>query len=84
VTVEVYALLVNRQLKRWPGARHRESCWMSANDVARSVKEPGITQLLLRLKEILAAALTYRLAMSVFTFPARDPLMSFHSNPTGD
>ena len=53
VTVEVYALLVDRQLKRWPEARQREACWMSATDAARSVKEPGLARLLLRLKEIM-------------------------------
>jgi len=53
VTVEVYALLVGRQLKRWPERKQREICWMSADDAANSVKEPGLTQLLLRLKEIL-------------------------------
>ncbi|MGH7125071.1 MAG: NUDIX hydrolase, partial [Stellaceae bacterium] len=36
VTVEVYALLVDRQLKRWPEARQRGTCWMSANEAARS------------------------------------------------
>ena len=53
VTVEVYALLVDKQLKRWPERKQREICWMSADDAANSVKEPGLTQLLLRLKEIL-------------------------------
>lgn len=52
VTVEVYALLVDRQLKRWPESKQREACWMSATDAARSVKEPGLTRLLLRLVEI--------------------------------
>lgn len=53
VTVEVYALLVERQLKRWPEVGQREACWMSADDAARSVKQPGLCQLLLRLKEII-------------------------------
>jgi 8-oxo-dGTP pyrophosphatase MutT (NUDIX family) len=53
VTVEVYALLVDRQLKRWPEAKEREACWMTASDAARSVKEPGLARLLLRLKEII-------------------------------
>ena len=53
VTVEVYALLVERQLKRWPEHREREICWMSVSDAAKSVKDAGLTQLLLRLKEIL-------------------------------
>lgn len=53
ITVEVYALLVDRQLKRWPEAGEREACWMSADDAARSVREPGLARLLLRLKEIL-------------------------------
>lgn len=53
VTVEVYALLVDRQLKRWPEREQREVCWMSADDAAKSVKEPGLTQLMLRLKGIL-------------------------------
>lgn len=53
VTVEVYALLVDKQLKRWPESGQREACWMSANDAAKSVREPGLTRLLLRLKEIL-------------------------------
>jgi 8-oxo-dGTP pyrophosphatase MutT (NUDIX family) len=53
VTVEVYALLVDRQLKRWPEAGEREACWMSANEADRSVKEPGLARLLLRLKEIM-------------------------------
>jgi len=55
VTVEVYALLVDRQLKRWPEARQREARWMSASDAARSVKEPGLARLLERLKEIMEA-----------------------------
>ena len=53
MTVEVYALLVARQLKRWPERKQREVCWMSPHDAANSVKEPGLTQLLLRLEEIL-------------------------------
>lgn len=53
VTVEVYALLADRQLKRWPEARQREACWMSATDAAKSVKDPGLALLLLRLKEIM-------------------------------
>jgi 8-oxo-dGTP pyrophosphatase MutT (NUDIX family) len=53
VTVEVYALLVDRQLKRWPEAKEREACWMSATDAARSVQDPGLALLLLRLKEIM-------------------------------
>ncbi len=53
VTVEVYALLVDRQLKRWPEARQRECCWMSAIEAARSVKDPGLARLLIRLKEIM-------------------------------
>ena len=56
VTVEVYPLLVDRQLKRWPEAGEREACWMSADDAARSVREPGLARLLLRLKEILEPA----------------------------
>lgn len=52
VAVEVYALLVARQLKRWPEARQREACWMSVQDAARSVKQPGLARLLLRLMEI--------------------------------
>jgi 8-oxo-dGTP pyrophosphatase MutT (NUDIX family) len=55
VTVEVYALLVDRQLKRWPEARQREARWMSAIDAARSVREPGLAHLLLRLREIMEA-----------------------------
>jgi uncharacterized protein len=53
VTVEVYALLVDRQLKRWPEAKQREACWMSATEAANSVKDPGLALLLLRLKEII-------------------------------
>lgn len=53
VTVEVYALSVDRQLKRWPEARQRETCWMPAAEAARSVREPGLALLLLRLKEIM-------------------------------
>ena len=53
MTVEVYALLVDKQLKRWPERKQREVCWMSADDAAKSVKEPGLTQLMLRLKDIL-------------------------------
>jgi 8-oxo-dGTP pyrophosphatase MutT (NUDIX family) len=60
VTIEVYALLVDKQLKRWPEVRQREACWMSANDAARAVKEPGLTQLLLRLKDILEGGDTPR------------------------
>jgi 8-oxo-dGTP pyrophosphatase MutT (NUDIX family) len=53
VTVEVYALLVDRQLKRWPEAREREARWMTPVEAARSVKEPGLALLLLRLKEVM-------------------------------
>jgi 8-oxo-dGTP pyrophosphatase MutT (NUDIX family) len=53
VTVEVYALVVARQLKRWPEARQRQACWMSADGAAGLVKQPGLSRLLLRLKEII-------------------------------
>jgi 8-oxo-dGTP pyrophosphatase MutT (NUDIX family) len=65
VTVEVYALLVDKQLKRWPERKQREVCWMSADDAANSVKEPGLTQLLLRLKEILEPEDLSRLAVAL-------------------
>jgi len=52
-TVEVYALFVRRQLKRWPEGKQRSARWMSADAAARSVKEPGLSRLILRLKEIL-------------------------------
>ena len=51
-TVEVYALLVDRQLRRWPEGKQREARWMSVEAAAKSVKEPGLSQLILRLKQI--------------------------------
>jgi len=53
VTVEVYPLLVDRQLKRWPEAKQRDACWMAVRDAAKAVTDPGLARLLLRLVEIL-------------------------------
>jgi 8-oxo-dGTP pyrophosphatase MutT (NUDIX family) len=51
-TVEVYLLRANRQLKKWPEKSERKLLWVSIEDAARLVEEPGVVPLLRRLMEI--------------------------------
>ena len=53
-TVEVYALLVEQQLKNWPERTQRKLSWFSTRTAAGLVQEQGLARLLLRLKEITA------------------------------
>jgi 8-oxo-dGTP pyrophosphatase MutT (NUDIX family) len=51
-TVEVYALRVKKQVKKWPERGERKLSWVSVIEAARSVDEPGLARLLVRLVEI--------------------------------
>lgn len=51
-TVEVYAMCVEKELKKWPEQAERRLKWMSVAQAVRSVKEPGMAALLLRLQQI--------------------------------
>jgi 8-oxo-dGTP pyrophosphatase MutT (NUDIX family) len=53
-TVEVYALLVEQQLKNWPERTQRKLSWFSTRTAAELVQEQGLARLLLRLEEITA------------------------------
>lgn len=51
-TVEVYALEVARQLKKWPERGERRQEWMPVARAVSLVDEPGMKMLLSRLEEI--------------------------------
>jgi 8-oxo-dGTP pyrophosphatase MutT (NUDIX family) len=51
-TVEVYALEIATQLKKWPERKQRRLQWMDVTAAAGLVQEQGLSVLLLRLAEI--------------------------------
>jgi 8-oxo-dGTP pyrophosphatase MutT (NUDIX family) len=51
-SVEVFALEVQKQLKKWPEKSQRHFEWMTISAAVKSVEEPGMAMLLLRLAEI--------------------------------
>jgi len=51
-SVEVFLLRVEKQCKKWPEKKERRLAWFTPDEAALLVKEPGLAQLLLRLKEI--------------------------------
>jgi 8-oxo-dGTP pyrophosphatase MutT (NUDIX family) len=51
-TVEVYAMCVEKELKKWPEQAERRLKWMSVPEAARSVEEQGMAALLLRFQQI--------------------------------
>jgi len=51
-TVEVYALEIATQLKKWPERKQRRLEWMDVTAAAGLVQEQGLSLLLLRLAEI--------------------------------
>jgi 8-oxo-dGTP pyrophosphatase MutT (NUDIX family) len=55
MTVEVYALEVARQLKKWPERDERRQEWMPISRAVSLVEESGLKMLLLRLEEIRGA-----------------------------
>jgi 8-oxo-dGTP pyrophosphatase MutT (NUDIX family) len=55
-SVEVFALEVNKQLKKWPEKSQRRFVWMTVSAAVKSVEEPGMAMLLLRLNEIQTSA----------------------------
>jgi 8-oxo-dGTP pyrophosphatase MutT (NUDIX family) len=52
VTVEVYALQVEKELKNWPERAERRLKWMPVAQAVNLVQEEGMARLLLRLQEI--------------------------------
>lgn len=55
-TVEVYALKVEKQLKKWPEQAERQFEWMPIQAAMAAVNEPGLARLLGRLAELHADA----------------------------
>jgi 8-oxo-dGTP pyrophosphatase MutT (NUDIX family) len=51
-SVEVYALRVGKQLKKWPEQAERQFQWMSVAAAMAAVEEAGVARLLARLEEI--------------------------------
>jgi len=47
--VEVFALHVRKEAKNWPEKAERQSLWMTPQEAAKRVLEPGLAVLLLRL-----------------------------------
>jgi 8-oxo-dGTP pyrophosphatase MutT (NUDIX family) len=52
VSVEVYLLEVDKQLKKWPEKGKRKLAWLSIPDAIKKVQEPGVAPLLQRLSEL--------------------------------
>lgn len=50
-TVEVYAICVKKELKKWPEQAERRVKWVSVPEAVRSVKEQGMAALLLGLQQ---------------------------------
>ena len=50
--VEVYLLLVDGQLKRWPEKRERRISWVSVENAIGLIEEAGVVPLLRRLVEL--------------------------------
>ena len=46
--VEVFAMEVQRQRRKWPERAARESCWCSAEEALARVSEPGLRRLIAR------------------------------------
>ncbi len=51
--VEVYAMRVEKQLKKWPERSQRRLEWMPVLKAMALVQEPGMVQLLRRLEQIM-------------------------------
>lgn len=51
-TVEVYAMRVEKELKKWPERSERRLQWMSIPEAVKAVEEPGVAALLSRLQQI--------------------------------
>jgi 8-oxo-dGTP pyrophosphatase MutT (NUDIX family) len=49
--VEVFALQVRKEAKNWPEKAERQTLWMTPQEAAKRVQEPGLAELLLRLAE---------------------------------
>ena len=50
-TVEVFALRVRKEAKNWPEKAERHGQWMTPQEAASHVQEPGLAALLLQLAE---------------------------------
>ena len=50
-TVEVFALRVKKEAKNWPEKAERHGQWMTPQEAASQVQEPGLAVLLLQLAE---------------------------------
>jgi 8-oxo-dGTP pyrophosphatase MutT (NUDIX family) len=55
-TVDVFALQVVRQRKRWPEQHQRTGHWFTAAEAARAVDEPELQDLIDRFGRVVAAA----------------------------
>jgi 8-oxo-dGTP pyrophosphatase MutT (NUDIX family) len=62
-TVEVYAMYVEKELKKWPEQAERRLKWMSVQEAARSVEEQEMAALLLRFQQIEEARIFQRLSV---------------------
>ena len=51
-TVEVYAMRVEKELKKWPEQSERRLQWMSIPEAVEAVEERGMAALLSRLQQI--------------------------------
>jgi len=51
-SVIVYLLRVEKQSKKWPEKKQRQSAWFTPEEAAKLVKEPGLAELLLRLENL--------------------------------
>jgi 8-oxo-dGTP pyrophosphatase MutT (NUDIX family) len=56
--VEVYALPVEKQTKKWPERSQRRTQWFDAASAADLVHEPGLALLILGLKEVEAETMS--------------------------
>lgn len=52
VSVEVYLLKVERQLKKWPEKGMRKLRWLSVKEAIARIEEPGVVPLLKRVAEL--------------------------------
>jgi 8-oxo-dGTP pyrophosphatase MutT (NUDIX family) len=55
--VEVYAMRVEKELRKWPERAERRLKWMPVTEAVCLVEEPGMATLLLRLQKIEEAAI---------------------------
>jgi 8-oxo-dGTP pyrophosphatase MutT (NUDIX family) len=55
-TVEVYAMRVEKELRKWPERAERRLKWMPVAEAVRLVQEQGMAILLLKLQQIQEAA----------------------------